>query len=672
MARISETLGIALQHHQAGRLQEAEALYSQILQAQPNHPDALHLLGVVAHHGGRHQIAVDRIGRAIALNPGVAEFHNNIGEAYRALGKSQEAIASYQRALALKPGFAEAQYNLGLLHGQLGRLAEAEACYRRALAANPAYAAAHNNLGNVVKEQGKTEEAAAHYRRAVALKPDFAEAHNNLGALLQEQGRVKEAVGCFRQALSFKPDYAEAENQLMHQCQQLCEWNRFDELVERQRRRIRHSPSSLIAPFTMLCLPSSPSEQLACARNWVANRLSRVAALREGIGFRFTRTPKSRLRLGYLSTDYCEHPVAHLIAELFELHDRTAFEVFAYSYGPDDGGATRARITRACDRFVDIRAASFEQAAGLIHKDGVDILIDLTGYTKGARTEIVALRPAPIQVNYLGYTGTMGAEFIDYMLTDAFITPPGQEVDYAEALVYLPGCWLVHDRKRHVAERTPTRKECGLPGQGFVFCCFNSTHKIIPMVFDVWMRVLQEVPGSVLWLLESNSGVSENLRREAKARGVNPARLVFAPRVPAAQHLARLRVAGLFLDTLPFNAHLTASEALWVGLPVLTCPGETFASRVAGSLLQAVELPELIAASLSDYEAKAVRLARSPAALKAVRERLTKNRLAAPLFDSERYARHLEQAYRVMWDRYMRGEAPRPIEVPNLAHDHDS
>ncbi len=766
MATIPEALNTALQHHQAGRLQEAEALYRQILQAQPEHPDALHLLGVIAHHVGRHQIAVDLIGKAIALNPAVAEYHNNLGEACRALGKSQEATASYGRALALKPDFAEAHYNLGILLKGQGKRDEAIGRFRRALAVNPSYVEALNNLGSALLEQGKAEEAVACYQRALTIKPDFvfahnnlgnalagqsrlveavahfrqalllqpacaeaynnlgnalksqgdlaeaeasyrqalvvkpmyAEAYNNLGNVLREKGNWEEAVASYRQALTVKPMYAEAyyhlsvvlgeqgspeeavrqceralslnpnfveaENQLMYLSQQLCEWSRFEELVERQKQRIQHSPASHIAPFTMLCVPCSPAEQLACARNWVANRLSGVVASRDRLGFRFTRTPKPRLRLGYLSTDFREHPVAHLIAELFELHDRTAFEVCGYSYGPDDGGAMRARIVRACDRFVDVRGASFERAAGRIYEDRVDIVIDLTGYTKGARTEILALRPAPIQVNWLGYPSTMGAEFMDYIITDRFISPPDHEPYYAERFVYLPDCYQVNDRKRAIAKKTPTKRECELPDRGFVFCCFNNTNKIAALVFDVWMRLLKEIPGSVLWLLEANSGAAANLRREAKARKIAPDRLVFAPKMPPDQHLARQRLADLFLDTLPYNAHVTASDALWVGLPVLTCSGETFASRVAGSLLRAIGLPELVTTSLAEYEAAAIRLAGNPAELKALRDRLAKNRLTTPLFDSERFARHLECAYQMMWDRYARGEAPRPIEVP--------
>ncbi|MEK7223639.1 MAG: hypothetical protein AAB156_05145, partial [Pseudomonadota bacterium] len=418
-----------------------------------------------------------------------------------------------------------------------------------------------------------------------------------------------------------------------------------------------------LSPFTFLAIPTSAAEQLVCARNWAASFAPYVQQ-RETLGFCFSKTPKPRLQIGYLSADLRQHPVACLIAELFELHDRSRVEVVAYSIGADDGSDLRKRLVSACDRFVDLTALSYVEAACAIHKDGIDLLVDLQGYTRLARTPILALRPAPIQVNWLGYPGTMGAEFMDYIITDRFISPPDHAPFFSEKLVSLPDCYQINDRTRQIARKAPTRRACGLPARGFVFCCFNSTNKIMAPVFDVWMRLLRAVEGSVLWLLEANSGTIANLRREASVRGVAPDRLVFAPRASLENHLARHRLADLFLDTVPYNAHVTASDALWAGLPVLTCSGETFASRVAGSLLTAIRLPELITASLSEYETRALQLARNPSELAGLRERLSKNRLTTPLFDSERFTRHLERAYRMMWERYLSGETPHHIEVP--------
>jgi predicted O-linked N-acetylglucosamine transferase (SPINDLY family) len=556
-----------------------------------------------------------------------------------------------------------AHINLGNVLKEQFKLDEAVVQYRQALAVQPDCADAHGNLGIVLFNQGKFGEASAQSRQALALKPDFVEAHINLGNALIEQGRLEEAVVHYRRVLALKPDDVGTENQLMHQLQHLCEWSGFNDVFDRQKKLIQGKDHAGISPFTLLSTPSSPAEQLACARNRAVSLVSSSTLLRTQLGFNFARVSKTRLRIGYLSTDFCQHAVACLIAELFELHDRQTFEVYAYSCGPDDRSAMRKRLERACDRFVDVRDISFQEAARRIYEDRIDVLVDLNGYTKGARTEIVALRPAPIQVNWLGYPGTMGAEFVDYIITDRFITPPGHASYFSEQIVYLPDCYQVNDRKRKIASRTPTKREMGLPEDGFVFCCFNNTFKITSAVFDVWMRLLKKIPKSVLWLLEANSGALANLRREAKVRGVNPDRLVFAPKVSTDKHLARFRLADLFLDTMPYNAHTTASEALWVGLPILTCPGETFASRVAGSLLTAIRLPELTTRSLSEYEAAALRLARDPSELAGLRRRLAKNRLMTPLFDSERFTRHLERAYKMMWDIYANGDAPRRIEV---------
>ena len=519
MPTIPEALRFALQHHQAGRLQQAEDICLQILQACPDHPDVLHLLGVLAYQVGRHDLAVDYIRQAIRHGPNVAEFYNSMGEICRAQGKLEEAVPCYRQALALKPAYAEAYNNLAIALSGQDKPAEAEAAYRQALALRPDFAEAHYNLGNVLQAQGKVEEAVASYRQAVTLKPTIAEAHNNLGGLLRTLGRFEEAVAHLRQAVGIRPDYAEAENQLLLLSQQICEWTELNELFARQRRLIREKPSANMPPFTLLSIPASAGEQLVCARNRAVHLFASCASLREKLGFHFVRSPEPKLRIGYLSADFREHAVAHLMAELFELHDRNAFEVSAYSYGPDDGSEMRKRIVGVCDRYADIASLSFVDAARRIHNDGIDILVDLQGYTRLARTQILALRPAPIQVNYLGYPGTMGADFIDYIVTDRFITPPEQESFFSEKCVYLPDCYQANDRKRRIAEKTPARAECGLPESGFVFCCFNSAFKITPAVFDVWMRVLKEIPGSVLWLLETDRVATANLRREAHDRG---------------------------------------------------------------------------------------------------------------------------------------------------------
>ncbi len=443
-------------------------------------------------------------------------------------------------------------------------------------------------------------------------------------------------------AVSLNPNFAEAIAQLVYQLKQNCDWGRIDSLTRRLIDAV-DANSAPVNPFVFLSLDTTLGQQLQCARQWAAAHFP-------AHGAKAAARVSDRITLGYLSADFQEHATAQLIAELFVLHDRSRFRVIGYSYGHDDGSAARRRLAESFDAFVDLETASHTDAAARIREDGVDILIDLKGYTTDARPEIVALRPAPIQVNYLGYPGTMGTEAIDYILVDPFVVPPSEQIHFTEKLVHLPDCYQVNDRRRPIASPIPTRAECGLPDGAFVFCCLSAPYKITAPMFDIWMRLLAAVPHSVLWLLESSPGATANLQREAEGRLTGgSARLKFAPGLPNPQHLARLAVADLFLDTLPYNAHTLTSDALWAGCPVVTCAGATFASRVAGSVLHAVGLPELVTTSLADYEALALRLARDPARLQAIRTKLKNNRLATPLFDSERLTRNIEAAYEEMW-----------------------
>ncbi len=384
-----------------------------------------------------------------------------------------------------------------------------------------------------------------------------------------------------------------------------------------------------------------------------------IDQLTRGMGFELTPARKSRLRLGYLSSDFREHAVAYLLAEALELHDREAFDVFGYGIGGDDGSELRQRLMNAFDQFVDVGPLSAQDAARRIHADGIDILIDLNGHTQGGRTEICALRPAPLQVSYLGYPATMGADFVDYVITDRYLTPPEQQRNYSERFAYLPDVYQPNDRMRPMLAETPPRSTYGLPEDGFVYCSFNNSYKITPRLFEIWMRLLAKTPGSVLWLQEGNTLVMANLRREAQRRGIAPDRIVFSPRKLPDEYRAQYRVADLFLDTLPYNAGATASDALWAGLPLLTCSGQTYVSRMAGSLLRAVGLPELIASSLDEYESTALTLAQEPQELRTLRQRLVDARERAPLFDTPRYTRNLEEAYRGMWLELVSGNESR-------------
>jgi protein O-GlcNAc transferase len=694
---LEDALDLARQHHQSGRLDQAERLYGAVLPQSPGRADAWHLAGVCSHQRGDHTTAVVRIQRAVELDPHNPGYRNNLGLALKALHRFDQAIASFQHALRLNPQYATAHVSLGNILKDQGELDQAAAHFRIALTHKPELAEAHNNLANVLKRLGRHQDAVTHYQTALRIRPELPEAHHNLGNTLKEQGRLEEAVASYQQALRIKPDYPEACLHLGHvekalgrsadalasyrqarrlnaddaeircaligQMQALCEWEGLDALMAAQRRDVGDSAAPPIAPFAFLRTPSSAEEQYQCAQKFARACFQPFATLRDKLAFTHQRVAKPKLRIGYLSADFHQHATAYLIAELFELHDREHFEILAYSYGSDDGGPMRMRLAAACDRFVDLREHSLADSASIIHADRIDILVDLKGYTRHARSEILALKAAPIQVHFLGYPGTMGTDFIDYLITDHVVSPPAQAQYFSEKLVYLPDCYQVNDRRRVIADAAPSRQHCGLPDQGIVFCCLNSPYKITPEIFDIWMRLLLAVPGSVIWLLQGDAVQTKNLIREAGRRGVAPARLVFAPKLPHAEHLARYRCADLFLDTFPVNAHTTASDALWAGLPLLTCCGETFVSRVAGSVLHSIGLPQLAVSNLHEYEMLALQLAQQVHELPALRQHLERNRLICPLFDSRRFAANLERAYKTMWQRYLDDAPPQAIDI---------
>jgi predicted O-linked N-acetylglucosamine transferase (SPINDLY family) len=484
----------------------------------------------------------------------------------------------------------------------------------------------------------------------------FERAVDGCGSPTQCLGSLAEAIDAYRRAIELRPTYAEALAQLVYHRARACDWS--DAGAEATLLSAVRQNAARIPPFMLIPTAATAADQLICARKWVEH----FAVPAQQV-FAHRAAPRAgRLRIGYLSSDFHDHATAYLIAELIERHDRERFEIHGYSYGPDPGGAMRTRLVSAFDRFTDIDALSHRDAAARIRADDIDILVDLKGHTHRARPKILAFRPAPVQVNYLGFPGTMGAPFIDYIVADDFIAPRDRQTPYAEKLAYLPDCYQPNDTRREIAA-APSRAECSLPAQGFVFCAFNNSFKITPAFFAIWMRLLHQVPGSVLWLLESNALVRRNLTAAAAAAGVDPDRLVFAPMLPHGQHLARHRHADLFLDTLPCNAHTTASDALWTGLPVLTCAGETFAGRVAGSIVRAAGLAEMVTNSPRDYEAMALELVRDPARHAAIRSRLGGGRKNLPLFDMAKRTRDLEALYARMAETWRSGQPARPITL---------
>ena len=647
----------AIALHQRGQLADAEKLYRNVLRARPNHVEARHFFGLLRFQQGRADEALVLIAAALDARPDYPEAHYNRGNVLAALGRYDDALASYDAAIALQPGAAEAHHNRGNALFSLRRYEEALATFERALTIEPAHIAALNGRGTVLKELKRFNEALASYDRALALRADNADTLYNRGNLLKELRRYEESIASYAKAEALTRDHPNRFG-IIDPALATCDWAHSDALADALRADLTAGRPS-VTPFTLVNYCDDAALHLTCARNFIADSMPvRPTPLWDGVQYRH-----ERIRVAYLSADFRSHATAFLMAELFERHDRERFEVLGVSFGPDDNSAMRSRLVKSFDSFHDVQAQSDREIATVLRNAEVDIAVDLKGHTQGTRPEILAYRPAPVQVGYLGYPGTIGADFLDYVLADPVVLPFDRQPFYTEKIVQLPDCYQVNDSTRAIAAETPTRAAAALPDAGFVFCCFNKNYKIRRPIFDIWMRLLAAVPGSVFWLLRDNDGAERNLRREAAARGVDPARLVFADRTSLADHLARHRLADLFLDTLPYNAHTTASDALWAGLPVVTCLGQAFAGRVAASLLNAIGLPELVTHNLADYEALALRLATDPAALQAARTKLEANRLTQPLFDTERFRCNIEAAYLRMWETWQRGGAAQAFRV---------
>jgi predicted O-linked N-acetylglucosamine transferase (SPINDLY family) len=650
-----------LSMHKQGRLDEAAEIYRLVLAGQPNHFAALHLTGLIQYQKGVPAEAIAWYRRAIAADANAPEVYSNLGLAQQALGQHEAALASYGEALRLRPANPEALTNRGNALQELRSFANAIASYDQALQLSPSFALAHNNRGNALRSLSRPTDALAAYERALHFAPGYAQALDNRGRTLRDLKRYDEAVTCFERLVATAPTTPYAPGLMLDTRLQCCDWRNYEAISQAIVDGVGRG-ERVDAPFSFLSHAALAAPQLLCAKAFAAAEYPAQPMKRR------PRRHGEVIRLAYASADFHEHATAYLMAELFETHDRACFEVVAISYGPDDQSPMRARLNKAFDRIVDVRDQTDRDVAALMDELEIDIAVDLKGYTADNRAGIFAHRGAPVQVAYLGFPGTMGAPFIDYVIADRQVVPDRFARHYSEKVVRLPDSYQVNDRRRRIAAVTPSRAEAGLPekdgGRSFVFCSFNNNYKIRPAIFDVWMRLLRQVEGSVLWLLQDNAVAVANLKREAEARGVSADRLIFAARVPLDQHLARHRLADLFVDTFPYNAHTTASDALWAGLPLVTLTGETFASRVAASLLHAVGLPELVTDSLADYEALIARLATSPGMLVQYRERLESQRLKAALFDTVRFCRHIEAAYLTMHERQRRGEPPTSFDVP--------
>lgn len=718
----------ALTLRRAGRVTEAARIYGEILESEPGNFDALHSMGVICYQAGRLMEAERLIADAIAVKPEAHDAIYNRACLLAKLDRIEEALGAFETAIALKPDYLEALVNRGSLLARMGRPSEALECFDRVLSFRSDIAEIWSNRAGALLSLARLEEAADAARQALTIKPGYADAwkiYGNAlaelrrygeaqaalekactlasgdsdvwlrhGSVLQNLRRLGEAQAAYDRAISLAPDnfparaaranlffeverfeeaaadYAAIESGDPNRpsyisgylafCRlKVCDWQGLDEARAGIAAGVREG-LFVIDPMGHSAFSSSAESQLHCARIWTREKFP-------PIGAPYWTAPQyqhERIRIAYVSSDFRTHAVASLIAGVIDRHDRTKFEVTGVSYGVNDKSTMRTRLEQAFERFIDIRDMEDADVLAKLKELEIDIAVDLTGYTGVSRTGLFARRIAPVQVNYLGFPSTMGAGYMDYIIGDRTVIPPEDVDHYDEKVVWLPDQYQANDRKRAIAPRIPSRAEEGLPEKGFVFCCFNNNHKITPEMFSIWMRLLAQTEGSVLWLYQDNSAAARNLRREAEARGISGSRLIFASRVEPMDHLARHALADLFLDTLPYNAHTTASDALWAGVPLVTSPGTAFPGRVAKSLVTAAGLPELAAPALEAYEALALTLARDPKKLGAIKDKILRNRDSCPLFDTAKITRYLEAAYLRMHERHIAGEPPAGFAVP--------
>jgi predicted O-linked N-acetylglucosamine transferase (SPINDLY family) len=642
------------------RYAAAIASYDRAIALDPHQMEAYYNRGNAFAELQQYSAAVDSFGAAILLQPDCVPAYYNRGNALQALKQYAAAVENYDAAIGREPAHANAYNNRGVALRDLKRCEAAVASFDSAVALKPDYADAYYNRGNSLRDLEQHAAAVASYDRAISLNANYADAYVDRGESLKDLGQFAAAIASFGRGIALKSRLKGLYGARLHARMQICDWTDFEEEVADLAARIEGDEAAS-PPFPLLAVLGSARLQRKAAEIWVREQcpadsalptIPRVAAI--------PAAAAQRIRIGYFSADFRQHPVSILAAELIETHDRSRFEITAFAFGPASDDAMRTRLAGAFDRFLEVQGRTDREIALLARELQIDIAVDLGGFTQHCRPGIFALRAAPLQVEFLGYPGTLGAPYMDYLVADPTLIPEHSRAHYREQILYLPHTALPHDSQQPIAEQCLSRRQAALPDSRFVFCCFNNVAKITPDTFAGWMRILSKVPGSVLWLSATHPTAQSNLRREAMSRGVEPQRLIFAARLASLpEHLARHRVADLFLDTLPYNAHTTASDALWAGLPVLTQLGETFAGRVAASLLSAIDLPELITSSPAQYEALAIDLATDPQRLARLKERLSQNRLSTPLFDTRRFTQHLEDAFTIIHTRH---QAALPTE----------
>ena len=644
-------------NHELGKLEEALECFKIGIDIEHNNADCHNNMGTILEKKGQFQEAIIAYKKALNINPNKIETYFNLGNAYKGVGIFDKAVEYLRKAICLNPEYTEAYNNLGNVLLQQGLIDEAIEIFEKAILIKPDIAELHCNLGYSYVKKNEIEKAILAFNKSLDLNPNFIQSYLNLGNILSNKGKIIEAIEMYNKALLIKPDYEALRSQKLHQLANICDWKAID----KEYSFISHLGinQNFISPWSILSLEDNPANHRKRSEITAKNRyLQKPIPLTTPIS-----NLKKHIHIGYFSSDFYDHATMRLLSKIFRKHDRERFKIYAYSYDVGKNDEIKEKFINSVDVFNDVSQMSDKNIALLARQDRIDIAVDLKGYTQNNRVGIFAYRASPIQVNFLGYPGTMGAEFIDYLIADKTIIPQEFKNFYSEEIIYMPHSYQPNDDSRLISKKEITRLEMGLPEDSFVFCCFNNSYKITKVEFDIWMRILQKVQGSVLWLLKTNKWAEFNLKKEAENRGVNSERIIFANKLSQSDHLARQKLADLFIDTFNVNAHTTASDALWGGLPVVTKLGKSFSARVAGSLLKSIGLSELITNNKEDYERLILELALDRDKLSKIKDKLVMNRLLEPLFDSEKYTRYLENGFLEAYENCIRGNDPKTIYI---------
>ena len=649
----------ALLLHQNGQLDLAEVQYKKLLEDFPQNTLILTNLGTIKLQKNNLEDGIHLIEKSLLINPRQPNALNNLGVFLQKHNRSQEALDRYNSAIAIESNYPEAYSNKGNALMDLNRFDEALDSYNHAIRIKSDYAQAFSNRGNALKELNRLNDSLESYNQAIELNPNYANAFANRAEVLKKIGNKEKSIVDYQRAIELNPEIEYINGELLNAKMNLCIWNNYTSQVSELIHQIKKD-KKVSSPFSLLSLLDEPLILKKASEIYVNDKYASIKNQK----LEFSKQRKSKVKVGYFSPDFRKHPIATLTSEIYELHDKDNFEIHAFYFGPDTNDEMNFRIREGVDYFHEISLLSNDDVVSFARGLEIDIAVDLTGFTELHRTAIFAMRVAPIQVSYIGFLGTMGSNFHDYILADLTIIPKNNRKYYSEKVAYLSN-YQANDSKRIYPEIDIKRKDIGLPESGFVFCCFNNTYKITPEIFDSWARILNAVKGSVMLIYVDNEAAKNNLKREILSRRVDSSRLFFEGRLPFSEYLARYRLVDLFLDTYPYNAGTTASDALWMGLPVLTLSGNSFSSRMAASLLNAVNIPELITNSQSKYEAKAIELATNSKKINSIKENLANKIDSTPLFDSVKFTKNLESLYFKMFERHSNRLEPDDIYSQN-------